>query len=51
MSLISKITGNLNYLFKGEDCRKDLQDGMSDRDLIMKYGEYTVSKVQKSLEK
>jgi hypothetical protein len=24
---------------------------MSDRDLIMKYGEYTVSKVQKSLEK
>jgi hypothetical protein len=51
MSFVSKIMGNLNYVWKGESCRKDIQDGMPDRTLIEKYGEYTVSKVKESLPK
>jgi hypothetical protein len=47
MSFISKITGTINFAFKGEECRKDLRAGMSDHDLVKKYGEYTVSKVKK----
>lgn len=51
MSFLGKITGSVSFALKGEDCRKDLQNGMSDRDLIIKYGEYTVSKVKKALVK
>jgi hypothetical protein len=51
MSFVSKFMGNLTYVWKGESCRKDLEDGVPDRDLIEKYGEYTVSKVKESLPK
>lgn len=51
MSFLSKLAGSISYVWKGEACRKDLQDGMSDRDLITKYGEYTVLKVKDGLVK
>jgi hypothetical protein len=51
MGFLSKVTGTINYVWKGENCRRDLQGGMSDRDLLRKYGEYTLSKVKKTLVK
>ena len=47
MSFLGKVTGSISYALKGEECRKDLKQGMSDQDLVKKYGEYTVSKVKK----
>lgn len=51
MSFVNRIIGELSYMFKGQNCMMDLQNGMSDRDLIRKYGEYTVLKVKDSLKK
>jgi hypothetical protein len=51
MNFVTKIIGELSYIFKGQNCQKDLEDGMSDRDLIKKYGEYTMLKVKDSLKK
>jgi hypothetical protein len=51
MSLVNKIIGEINYTFKGQNCQKDIEAGMSDRDLIKKYGDYVVSKVKESLTK
>ncbi len=51
MNFISKVTESFSYVWRGEDCRRDLKSGMSDRELLKKYGEYTVSKVKKSLGK
>ncbi len=51
MSLVNKIIGEINYTFKGQNCQKDMEAGMSDRDLIKKYGEYTVMKVKESRKK
>jgi hypothetical protein len=51
MSFLSKVTGTINYVWKGESCRRDLQGGMTERDLVTKYGEYTLDKVKKSLVK
>jgi hypothetical protein len=51
MSFVNKIIGELSYMFKGQDCQTDLQNGMSDRDLVKKYGEYTLLKVKGSLVK
>jgi hypothetical protein len=51
MNFVNKIIGDLIYMWKGQNCEKDLEDGMSDRDLIKKYGEYTAMKVKESLSK
>jgi hypothetical protein len=51
MNFLDKIKGEISYTLKGQDCQKDLQDGMSERDLIKKYGEYKVLKVKESLKK
>jgi len=51
MSFVNKIIGEFSYMFKGLDCQTDLQNGMPDRDLLKKYGEYTVLKVKGSLVK
>ena len=51
MNFLDKIKGEISYTLKGQDCQKDLQDGMSDREIIKKYGEYTLSKVKESLKK
>lgn len=51
MSFVNKIKGELSYMFKGQNCLMDLQNGMSERDLVKKYGEYTLLKVKQSLKK
>jgi len=49
MNFVSKIIGEVTYMWKGQTCQQDLKEGMSDRDLIEKYGKYIVSKVKESL--